>query len=182
MEWKDIFRFALVFFKRQIKSIHSQTKSQLTSPFAQLQIQFLICELSVASIQIRHLFLWDDSERRLAYKIISEHLFYAVSMFHLKFHGPLCPYFPWPPWKLSAFQNNPTLCPSTCKLFLLPWPWKSNFKWTQPPPSPTNYGITTAPCMGTNEIKTKTKPSYVTFKLTTRLIVRFNPQTMQWYH
>ena len=32
--------------------------------------------------------------------------------------------------------------------------------------SPTNYGTTTAPCMWTNQIKTKTK-SHVTFKLTT---------------
>ena len=32
-----------------------------------------------------------------------------------------------------------------------------------------------------NKIKTKTKPSHVTFKLTTRSIVRFSPQTLQWY-
>ena len=30
--------------------------------------------------------------------------------------------------------------------------------------------------------KTKTKPSHVTVKLTTRSIVRFNTQTMQWYY
>ena len=38
------------------------------------------------------------------------------------------------------------------------------------------------PCMLSDKIKTKTKPSHVTFKLTTRSIVRFSPQTMQWYH
>ena len=37
-------------------------------------------------------------------------------------------------------------------------------------------------CMWTNEIQTKTKPSNITFKLTTRSIVWFSPQTMQWYH
>ena len=36
--------------------------------------------------------------------------------------------------------------------------------------------------MWTNKIKTKTKPSYVTFKLATRSIVWFSPQTIQWYH
>ena len=36
--------------------------------------------------------------------------------------------------------------------------------------------------MWTNKIKTKRKPSYVTFKLTTRSIVWFSPQTIQWYH
>ena len=40
----------------------------------------------------------------------------------------------------------------------------------------------TAPCIWTNEIKTKTKPSKVTFKLTTHSIVQFSPQTMQWYY
>ena len=30
--------------------------------------------------------------------------------------------------------------------------------------------------------KPKTKPSHVTFKLTTRSIVRFSLKTMQWYH
>ena len=34
-------------------------------------------------------------------------------------------------------------------------------------------------CEGT---KSKPKPSHVTFKLTTRFIVLFNPQTMQWYY
>ena len=38
-----------------------------------------------------------------------------------------------------------------------------------------NYGATAAPCMSTNETKTKTKPSHVTFKLTMRSIVRFRP-------
>ena len=45
-----------------------------------------------------------------------------------------------------------------------------------------NYGTTTALCMWMNEIKTKTKPSHVTFKLITRYIFRFSSQTMQWYH
>ena len=46
----------------------------------------------------------------------------------------------------------------------------------------TNYGTTIAPCLWMNKIKTKTKPCYITFKLTTRSItVRFNPQVMQWY-
>ena len=31
-------------------------------------------------------------------------------------------------------------------------------------------------------IQNKSKPSHVTFKFTTRSIVRFSPQTMQWYH
>ena len=33
-----------------------------------------------------------------------------------------------------------------------------------------------------NKIKTKAKPSQVTFKLATHSIVWFSPQTMQWYH
>ena len=40
----------------------------------------------------------------------------------------------------------------------------------------TNYETTTPPCMWTNEIKTKTKPSHITFKLTTHSVVRFSPQ------
>ena len=40
----------------------------------------------------------------------------------------------------------------------------------------------TAPCIWTNEIKTITKPSKVTFKLTMHSIVQFSPQTMQWYY
>ena len=47
------------------------------------------------------------------------------------------------------------------------------------PPSLTNYGTATTLYMWTNEFKIKTKPSHVTFKFTTRSIVRFNPQTMQ---
>ena len=39
-----------------------------------------------------------------------------------------------------------------------------------------------SPCMWTNEIKIKTKQSLIIFKLTTRSIVRFIPQTIQWYH
>ena len=39
-----------------------------------------------------------------------------------------------------------------------------------------NYGTTTTPCRWMNEIKTKTKPSHITFKLTTRSIARFVPQ------
>ena len=39
-----------------------------------------------------------------------------------------------------------------------------------------NYGNTTAPCMWTNDLKTKTKPSNVTFKW------RFSPSKMQWHH
>ena len=42
--------------------------------------------------------------------------------------------------------------------------------------------ISMIPHMWTNEIKTKPKPGHVTFKLTTRTIVRFSSQTMQWYH
>ena len=37
------------------------------------------------------------------------------------------------------------------------------------------------PCMWTNKIKTKTKSSHVRFKLTTSSIVRFSPQTVQFY-
>ena len=33
-------------------------------------------------------------------------------------------------------------------------------------------------CMQTEEAKTKTKPSHVTFKLTTCSVVRFSPQTI----
>ena len=47
----------------------------------------------------------------------------------------------------------------------------------------TNYGTTIAPCMWTNKIKTKRKPCYITFTLTTcSIVVRFTPQVMQWYH
>ena len=45
-----------------------------------------------------------------------------------------------------------------------------------------NYGATTAACIWTNEIRTKTKLSYVTIKLAMHPIVRLGPQTMQWYH
>ena len=68
-----------------------------------------------------------------------------------------------------------TLCPSASKIFPPPQPKTSNFRWNLPPlplPLPINYRTTTAPCMLTNEIKTKAKPSHVTFKLTTRSIVR----------
>ena len=33
-----------------------------------------------------------------------------------------------------------------------------------------------------NEIKTKAKPSQVTFKMATHSIVQFSPKTIQWYH
>ena len=90
----------------------------------------------------------------------------------------------WRPWKLSNFQDPPAPCPSTSKFFPPPWPWKFNFKRIPPPsppppPSRTNYGTTAAPCKRTNKIKAKTKPIHVTFKLTTRSIVRFSPKTMQ---
>ena len=45
-----------------------------------------------------------------------------------------------------------------------------------------NYGRTTALCIWRNEIKTKTKPSSVTSKLTTRSIVQFSSQTMAQIH
>ena len=45
----------------------------------------------------------------------------------------------------------------------------------------TNYCAAAAPYIWTNEIKTKTKPSHVTLKLTTRFIVQFTLKTMQWY-
>ena len=71
--------------------------------------------------------------------------------------------------------------------------WTSNFKRTPAPPSPpshththtpspTNYGTVTPPCMWTNKIETKAKPSHATFKLTTCSIDRFSPQTMPWHH
>ena len=37
-------------------------------------------------------------------------------------------------------------------------------------------------CMWMNETKIKIKPSHVIFKLTLDSIVRFSPQTMQWFH
>ena len=46
----------------------------------------------------------------------------------------------------------------------------------------TNYGKATTPCMWMSKIKTKTKPSHVTFKLTTCSIVWLSPLTMQQYH
>ena len=42
--------------------------------------------------------------------------------------------------------------------------------------------INKAVWLWTNEIKAKAKPSHITLELTTRSIVRFSPQTMQWYH
>ena len=60
--------------------------------------------------------------------------------------------------------------------------FQTNLPPPPPPPSPTNYETTTAPFMCTNEIKTKTKVSHVTFRLTIRSIARFSPETMQWYH
>ena len=53
---------------------------------------------------------------------------------------------------------------------------------TPAPPSPTNYESKTVPCMCERTKSKQTKPSYVTFKLTTHSIVRFSPQTVQWYH
>ena len=51
----------------------------------------------------------------------------------------------------------------------------------------TNYGTTIPLCMWTNEIKTKTKSSHITFKLTTGSIAQFSPQTWNgiikgWFH
>ena len=43
----------------------------------------------------------------------------------------------------------------------------------------TSTKTSTESCMWTNESKIKTKPSHVTFKLTTRSVAQFSPQTMQ---
>ena len=53
-----------------------------------------------------------------------------------------------------------------------------------PPPSPTSYGTATAPCSACERTKSKQNKtkSHVTFKLTTRSVVRSSLQTMQWYH
>ena len=55
------------------------------------------------------------------------------------------------------------------------------FQTTTPSPPPLQM----IPCMRTNEIKTKTKPSEVTFKLTTRSILLFistNNTIKRWLH
>ena len=84
------------------------------------------------------------------------------------------------PWNLSNFQDPPPpvyLRPKVFRPLDLGLPILNKAL-----PPPTNYGTTTAPCMWTNEIKTITKSSHVTFKLITRSIVRLSPQTIQWYH
>ena len=72
-------------------------------------------------------------------------------------------------------RDSPPPCPSKSKLLPPHWPWTSNFKRTTPKQ-------TTAPCMWNNDIKTKTEPNHVTFKLTTHSIVWFIPHAIQWYH
>ena len=76
----------------------------------------------------------------------------------------------WRPLKLSNFQDPPALVhlrPIFFHLLDLGCPILNK------PLTPlTNYQTTTSPCMWTNEIKTKTKASHVTFKLTTRSIIK----------
>ena len=84
---------------------------------------------------------------------------------------------------VSNFRDPPPLCPYTSEIFLTPWPWTSNFKRIHPHHHYHHHTLSNklcnnncTMCMWTNKIKTKTKPSHVTFKLTTRSIVRFSPQ------
>ena len=80
----------------------------------------------------------------------------------------------WHSWKLSNLQDSPPPSPSTSVFLPLSWPSTSSFKRT-----PLLQMI---PCMSTNEIKTKTKRSHASFKLTTRSVVRFSSRTVLWYH
>ena len=80
----------------------------------------------------------------------------------------------WHPWKLSNLQDSPTPSPSTSAFLPLSWHSTSSFKRTT--------HLQMIPCMSTNKIKTKTKPSHASFKLTTRSVVRFSPRTVLWYH
>ena len=62
-------------------------------------------------------------------------------------------------------------------------PCEFNFKRSplpQPPHHGNNAPWDNAPCMVKNKIKTKTKPSHVTFKFATRSIGRISPQIIEW--
>ena len=76
----------------------------------------------------------------------------------------------WRPLKLSNFQDPPPPVHLRPKFF---HPLDLGRPILNKPPTPlTNYRTTTSPCMWTNEIKTKIKPSHVTFKLTARSIIK----------
>ena len=60
------------------------------------------------------------------------------------------------PEKLSKFQDPPSPFSIYVQIFSTLLTLDIQFQ-TNPPHSSTNYGITTAPCMWTNEIKTKAK-------------------------
>ena len=66
---------------------------------------------------------------------------------------------------MSNFQDLPS------EILQPPWPWTSNFK--RPPSAP----LPLIPYMWTNEIKTKAKPSHITFKLTICSILWFIPRS-----
>ena len=80
----------------------------------------------------------------------------------------------WCPWKFSNFQDPHPLCIHVQKHLD---PGCPIFKQTLLR-STTNYGTKTAPCMWTNEIKTKKKLSHVASKLTMHSVARFSLQTM----
>ena len=85
----------------------------------------------------------------------------------------------WRPWILSNFQDPQPLVYLWPKYFYSLDLGRPIFKRTlPPPPSPTNYVTTTAPCIWTNEIKTRTKPSLITFKSFSRSIVWFSTKTV----
>ena len=73
---------------------------------------------------------------------------------------------------LQLFTFFVHILQSTCCFF---WFFLHNLNTSR------NYGTTTAPCIRRKEIKTKTKPIHVTFKLTTRSTVRFSPYKIQWF-
>ena len=71
----------------------------------------------------------------------------------------------WRPWKLCNFQDPHPPLSIYVQIFPPPLTLDVQFKQTPRSPSPKDYGTTTAPCMWTNEMKTKAKPSHATFKL-----------------
>ena len=83
----------------------------------------------------------------------------------------------WRLWKLSNFQSPLSLGPSTATIVS---PILNDPPLPQPPHHGNKAPWNNAPCMLKNKIKTKTKPSHVTFKLATRSISRISPQIVEW--
>ena len=73
--------------------------------------------------------------------------------------------------KIAQFSDPIASCPSMSKIFPLPWPWTSNFKWTPTPPTTLSHKLWNNNCTvhvnKRNQNKNKTKSC--------RLFPRGNP-------